>query len=686
MITRPTLLIADSEAWAVDAIGSAADASGLKVMVASNGVDALERFRESLPQIVLCDRMLGVLDGIQLARKIRQSPTGRATPLIMTSSFTADLDELGESLRLTDVLPKPFTADDVSRLIEPLLPPIDEPAWDVATLPTASKDLVSEPLACELLLRRRAEATGRLMVWHEGVVKELDLDKGDVVGVASNSIQDGWVHWLARDPGLDAKRRRAALRLASETPYASLEELADMGLVKTDEMELVRERRMVALALDILAWKTGRFAFVEESINPGPVRVDGFQLALGGLRRRPAGASLETFLPAREARLGRNPAAPVLDLTAIESQVAALADGERTVIELLALGRLVQIDARVAIATLVAATALEPLEPVSSSASLPSVSLPNELRGDPLPASGSVEEFAAPRLLALLWAGRSTGILQVRYASQSYALHLVKGNVVFARSNAPEHRLGGILLELATITKEEHARAVAAQGGDPKRRIGAILVAHGALTLKELHAGLVTQVKRIVYAVMQSTRGSFTFVSEAPTTDDFIPIGPMPQLIVDACRGLELKPEHLRHLPGDRDLLMRVWDDAEISRLIALNTTERTLLAQLGTGTTMVDLFRLPELDKEDVLRCLYGFSALGVIHPVDGVPSRTIIGGEVSFEDVVEAVAQQEAAVSAAAADYESRYNALAEAYASLETDNRRLREAIAEREAATV
>ena len=685
MISRPTLLIADAEAWAVDAIGSAADTAGLKVIVASNGVDALERFRESLPHIVLCDRMLGDMDGIQLTRKIGQCPTGRATPVSSTSSFTADLEVLGEELRLTDVLPKPFSADDVSRIIEPLLPPVDEPAWDVPSLPDSNDDSAYEPLACELLLRRRAAATGRLMAWHQGVVKELDLDHGDVVGVASNSVQDGWVHWLARDPGLDAKRRRAALRLVSETPYASLEELAEMGLVRDSELDLVRERRTVALALDILAWKAdasrsaksrSKLAACASTASSWPSAASGgdprerrwtgsagarrpFGAQSGSARARAdlnrvggGGAGRWRAHGYRAPRPG--PAGP--DRRSRRHRHAYRGHRARSA----------------------------PCGVVISRASCRFAPRGARRRGPArVGIDRGVRRAARPHHAVGEPRDRNpAGALR----RQSYALHLVKGNIVFARSNAPEHRLGGILLELATISKEEHARAVAAQGGDPKRRIGAILVAHGALSLRDLHTGLVTQVKRIVQAVVHSTRGSFAFVAEAPTTDDFIPIGPMPQLIVEACRTLQLKPEHLRHLPGDRDFLMRVWDDDDVSRLIALQANERTLLSQLGSGATMAALFRMRGLDKEDVLRCLYAFTALGVVQPVNGVPSRSIIGGEVSFEDVVEAVAQQEDAVAAESSDYETRYHQLAVAYAQLEAENRRLSQALTEREPVSV
>jgi hypothetical protein len=350
--------------------------------------------------------------------------------------------------------------------------------------------------------------------------------------------------------------------------------------------------------------------------------------------------------------------------------------------EILVLGRLVEVDAAAALARLVASSTVEAVpETTTGSHNRPRVDLPEELGGRELLPRGSFSDVPAPRVLARLWSARATGILEVQTGGSTRSLHFRRGQIVLGRSSNPKHRLGEILLRSGAISEEEHAQAVAGQAPAGARRIGALLVAHGALTLKELHDGLVEQVRLIAADVAQAWEGTYTFLEGTPGTRDLVRAGPTPQLVLEACRQLRMQPEHLRHLPGDRDLLLRIWDETEVSATFALNGTERKVLSKLGPGTTLIDLLRTRGLDQEDVLRTVYAFVGLGVVQPLPGgeVPSRETSGQE-NFNDLKQEMDDAAPVASDSDGELARAYRQLKQDYATLEAENQELKAALAE------
>lgn len=75
---------------------------------ASNGVEALQRFEECSPDLVLLDIMMPDLDGIEVCRKLRQLPNGRDVPILMVTA-TSDAQMIKEAFAAgaTDYVTKP---------------------------------------------------------------------------------------------------------------------------------------------------------------------------------------------------------------------------------------------------------------------------------------------------------------------------------------------------------------------------------------------------------------------------------------------------------------------------------------------------------------------------------------------------------------------------------------------------
>lgn len=82
---------------------------GHQVVMAGDGVEAIERIEAGGLDLVLCDILMPRLDGFQVLQRVKSTPAGRDLPIIMISS----LDEIDSVVRCIemgaeDFLPKPF--------------------------------------------------------------------------------------------------------------------------------------------------------------------------------------------------------------------------------------------------------------------------------------------------------------------------------------------------------------------------------------------------------------------------------------------------------------------------------------------------------------------------------------------------------------------------------------------------
>jgi CheY-like chemotaxis protein len=96
---------------------------GLVVVLASDGEEALQRFHEECPDLVLADLFMPKLDGFALCRNLRQSGPGRSVPIIVTSAIwkqPAIVDQLRRDYGVTFVN-KPFQVDELVAAVKAAL-------------------------------------------------------------------------------------------------------------------------------------------------------------------------------------------------------------------------------------------------------------------------------------------------------------------------------------------------------------------------------------------------------------------------------------------------------------------------------------------------------------------------------------------------------------------------------------
>ena len=91
---------------------------GYRVVLAKDGLDALEKLAEERPQVVLCDIEMPRMDGFELVRTIRNSANLRDLPVIMITSRIAQKHrDLAAELGVDHYMGKPYSEEDLLSLI-----------------------------------------------------------------------------------------------------------------------------------------------------------------------------------------------------------------------------------------------------------------------------------------------------------------------------------------------------------------------------------------------------------------------------------------------------------------------------------------------------------------------------------------------------------------------------------------
>ncbi len=105
-MTQPTIFVVEDEASFVDALQIGLSREGFHVEVATDGAEALERFDEVAPDLVLLDVMLPRVSGIDVCRRLRQTS---AVPIIMVTAKSSEIDTVvGLEVGADDYVTKPY--------------------------------------------------------------------------------------------------------------------------------------------------------------------------------------------------------------------------------------------------------------------------------------------------------------------------------------------------------------------------------------------------------------------------------------------------------------------------------------------------------------------------------------------------------------------------------------------------
>jgi two-component system, OmpR family, alkaline phosphatase synthesis response regulator PhoP len=198
MATR-TILVVDDEPGIVAIARDYLDRAGFRVITAGDGAAALRLARAERPSLLVLDLMLPGMDGLDVARALREDPATHMLPIIMLTARVEEADRLiGLELGADDYITKPFSPRELVARVRAVLRRA-EGEREVATVLRAG-DLTID-------LQRRG-------VRRNGEPIELTATEFDLLAI------------LAREPGRPFTRTQL-LELAYDVSYAGFDRTVD---------------------------------------------------------------------------------------------------------------------------------------------------------------------------------------------------------------------------------------------------------------------------------------------------------------------------------------------------------------------------------------------------------------------------------------------------------------------------
>lgn len=118
------ILVVDDEPDILKILTHRLGKEGFEVITASDGEEALDKFDQEAPQLIVLDLMLPKLDGFEVCRLIRQKSN---VPIIILSARGDELDKLiGFRMGVDDYQTKPFSPAELALRIKAVLRRLEE--------------------------------------------------------------------------------------------------------------------------------------------------------------------------------------------------------------------------------------------------------------------------------------------------------------------------------------------------------------------------------------------------------------------------------------------------------------------------------------------------------------------------------------------------------------------------------
>jgi hypothetical protein len=124
-------------------------------------------------------------------------------------------------------------------------------------------------------------------------------------------------------------------------------------------------------------------------------------------------------------------------------------------------------------------------------------------------------ESPVPFVLRKIFIEKSSGELRIKGDNFEKCLYFSEGNLCFAKTNVLHERLGEILFKIGKINQTQFWDIHKLLSGQ-KDKIGTVMVKNNFISQKDLHFGLIYQVRVIALSTFSLTSGEWEFSAVFP--------------------------------------------------------------------------------------------------------------------------------------------------------------------------
>ena len=231
---------------------------------------------------------------------------------------------------------------------------------------------------------------------------------------------------------------------------------------------------------------------------------------------------------------------------------------------------------------------------------------------------GSLKEASFPDVLQLLALGQKTGCLSIVDGTKFGSVFFQHGKIAFGAIVNRRDRLGDSLVKRGFVTKEQLDEALRAQGNQPNRRVGELLVDAGHVPIEVVEKELRVLVEEAVFSLFTWTQGIWTFEPDVHPDGRGLAVAINPEsLLMEGARRVDEWALVERRFPSF-DVVFEMdaaragvstplsGELAEVAHLLDGRRSIRAVIERSGLGEFMVG-------------KALYELAAQGLLVPVHG-------------------------------------------------------------------
>lgn len=121
-MAKPKILVVEDDRSLASVLEYNLTGNGYDVVCAYDGGDALNQARLKLPDLIILDVMLPVIDGIEVCKRLRAESATQNTPVIMLTAKSEETDELiGFTAGADDYVAKPYSVKILLQRVKSLI-------------------------------------------------------------------------------------------------------------------------------------------------------------------------------------------------------------------------------------------------------------------------------------------------------------------------------------------------------------------------------------------------------------------------------------------------------------------------------------------------------------------------------------------------------------------------------------
>ena len=347
--------IVDDDQGSLESLTEYAVTLGYDVVTAQDGLEGFQLFKKERPDILLLDGLLPKLHGFDLCKKIKETPDGKKTPVLLISGVYK-----GHKYRMR--ASKEYSADGYFEKpidIQKLFARIGELTGNKTDGSIESRDAklhfkrLSEGLFPKLLHQLYEEgSTGTLVLERNHIRKSISFKNGYISFATSNQKAERLGELLISEEKITQQQYSKISEAMKTTGKRFGLLLLELGTIDANTLETYLQKQLEHILYDLFLWPDGYYDFINSADTDEflTLQITPAQVIVRGIRTSYTTEMLERQFPDTEMLfvLSRDTRYRFqhLDLDPQEEKIMPLLDGTRTVQEIVFESELASTDTR----------------------------------------------------------------------------------------------------------------------------------------------------------------------------------------------------------------------------------------------------------------------------------------------------------------------------------------------------